>query len=156
MNPNRNLWPYGILLAFGLFVSGTVALIVIACRNDSDLVSAEYYEEEIRFQAHIDGARRAHDLTTATPVVYEASQKQIRITLPRPQGSPLAKGTIQLYRPSAAAMDRSIELEPDANGVQVIDAALLEPGLWKVKVIWTAAGLDFRVDEKVIIEARRS
>ena len=47
-------------------------------------------------------------------------------------------GSIELYRPSAAGMDRAVRLEPDANGVQRLDAAGLAPGLWQVRVSWTA------------------
>lgn len=155
MNSNRNLWPLGILLAFVIFISGTVALIVIACSNNSDLVSADYYEEEILYQAELDGLKRAQALTTAVPVTYDAAAKRILIVLPGGADG-ASDGVIQLYRPSGAAMDRVIPLAPGADGIQAIDAAQLQPGLWKVKVIWKLAGVDLRLNEKVIVSAERS
>jgi len=49
MKTSRNLWPLGILLAFGLFFAGTIGLVVMACSHKMDLVSADYYEREIKF-----------------------------------------------------------------------------------------------------------
>jgi Predicted integral membrane protein linked to a cation pump len=156
MNTKRNLWPYGIILTFVLFISGTIALIVIACRNDSDLVSSNYYEEEIRFQNQIDRMQRGQELGDEAGVAYNGEQQKIVVTVPAGHVQGATQGRIHLYRPSAAGLDRNIELKPDANGTQSIDAAQLQPGLWKVKVYWTANGSDYRVDGKVVVEARPS
>ena len=64
-------------------------------------------------------------------------------------------GRIELYRPSAAGMDRAVKLEPDANGVQRLDATGLAPGLWKVRVSWTLENQDYFLDQKVVVGSKR-
>jgi hypothetical protein len=156
MKSKRNLWPYGILLTFVLFISGTITLIVIACTNNADLVSRDYYEEEMRFQTQIDRLDRAQQLDAQAEVAYSADRKQIVITLPPGHSHGGTLGRIQLYRPSAAGLDRSIELKTDASGVQLVDAAKLQPGLWKVKVLWTANGTDYQIDQRILVQADQS
>ncbi|MBC8097718.1 MAG: FixH family protein [Akkermansiaceae bacterium] len=156
MNSKRNLWPFGILLTFALFISGTIALIVIACNNDPDLVSHNYYEEEMQFQQQIDRLDRAHGLEAPAQVSYNAARRQIVVTLPPGHTQKETSGSIQLYRPSASGLDQNVELKPDANGIQSLDARHLLPGLWKVRVFWTAHGTEYRADQKVVIGEKKS
>jgi nitrogen fixation protein FixH len=59
---------------------------------------------------------------------------------------------VHLYRPSSAGLDQKLKLEPDAKGVQTIDAAKLLPGLWEVRVFWTADRRDYFISRKVYVE----
>ena len=59
MKTTRNLWPLGIFVAFGLFFAGMATVVVIASTHREHLVSANYYEQELKFQRRIDSAERA-------------------------------------------------------------------------------------------------
>jgi hypothetical protein len=150
MKSSRNLWPYGIILTFILFISGTVGLVVMACAQKSDLVSPDYYEQEIRFQTHLDQANRAQ--LPGASITYETATRQIRIALPKSVTSEKAIGAIEFYRPSAAKLDRHLVLDPDSRGWQSIDAGSLANGLWKVRLTWTCAGEDFFMERSVLIK----
>lgn len=152
MKPTRNLWPLGIILAFVFFGVGTATLIVLACSHSSDLVSADYYEQEIRYQGQMDRMENARQLDEHASVTYNARQKQITIALPREHAAN-ATGSIHLYRPSAAGLDQRKKLNLDANGAQTIDAAGLRAGLWKVKVLWSIGGEEYFIDEKVNVKS---
>ena len=41
MKTPRNLWPTGIIVTFVLFFAGTIGLVVMACSQRADLVSAD-------------------------------------------------------------------------------------------------------------------
>jgi len=152
MKPPRNLWPLGIVTAFVFFTAGTIALIVIAVSNHTELVAADYYEQEIHFQGQMDRVSRAQRLPVKATAVYDDAQPAIKISLPRGHAS--AKGDVFLYRPSTAGLDQRVELRLDSNGSQILDAAKLRPGLWKVKVLWTATGNDYAIEESVIVGAK--
>jgi nitrogen fixation protein FixH len=153
---SKNLWPLGIMLTFVFFITGTTGLVVLACRQKSDLVSANYYEEEVRFQSQIDRSERTRKLSQEAAVTYNAAQSCITILLPVKEGQQVTAGRIQLYRPSESKLDRQVDLNLDPNGAQIINATQLKNGLWKVKVSWTADGEDYFVDRKVIVASRRS
>jgi nitrogen fixation protein FixH len=153
MKPQRNLWPLGIIFAFVIFMSGTATLIVLACSHRTDLVSADYYEQEIRYQGQMDRMDRTKQLNEKVSVTYDAGRKQIAVSLPPEHVRQSATGSIQLYRPSAAGLDQWMKLEIDSNGVQTIDAAGLRAGLWKVKVLWRVGREEYFIDEKVDVKS---
>ena len=153
MTTSRNLWPLGIVVTFVLFFAGTAALIVVACSQQAELVSADYYEQELKFQGRIDRVERTRSAATQATVAYDLATHSITVSLPADQAGHDVSGHIELYRPSAAGLDRAIKLEPDTKGVQRLDAAGLVPGLWKVRVSWTVGKQDYFLDQKVVVGA---
>ena len=156
MEPARNFWPIGVFAACALFVAGTAGLIVVACSQNTDLVAPDYYEQELRFQGHIDRVQRTRSSAPQASVAYDAAAQSITVSLPPNQVRPPVTGRIELYRPSAAGFDRAVNLEPDARGIQRLDTSRLAPGLWKVRVSWTAAEQTYYLEQKVIVTAKPS
>jgi nitrogen fixation protein FixH len=153
MKPTKNLWPLGIILTFVLFISGTISLVVMACSQKVDLVSADYYEQEIKFQNHIDQLDRTRHLGRDGTVAYDSAARRIRIALPTEASARAIAGRIQLYRPSAAGLDRLLKLEPDAQGIQFLDATNLQRGLWKVRVSWKVKDQEYFLDQTITVGA---
>jgi nitrogen fixation protein FixH len=148
----RNAWPLGIVTAFILFIGGTTALIVVACQHPSELVSANYYEDELRFQDHMDKIDRTR--LAAASLAYDPSLARLTLMLPVAHAQSGLAGTIRFFRPSSSGLDKTVELSPDARGIQNVDVGTLQPGLWKVKVSWTADGVEYLLDEKIVIQRR--
>ena len=148
--PTRNLWPTSIVVFFILAVTFIITFIAWSLRQREDLVSADYYEREVRYQSQLDTLNRSQALAATTVVTFEPAQQTIVITLPptQPQG---ATGSIQLYRPSDARLDRELPLALTADGTQRLDAKPLRDGLWKVRVKWNANGQDYFLDQPVIV-----
>lgn len=153
--PTFNPWPLGLVLAFALFLGGTVALIVFSSQHRSDLVTPDYYEQEVRYQSQLDQLNRTQLFQAQIAVTFDAARHAIRIELPPAHARRSPNGTIHLYRPSAANLDRRVELRLDAEGTQWVDAADLRPGLWKVRVQWRVDGEDYFVDETLILPPKR-
>lgn len=146
----RNLWPTAIIGFFVLAIVFIVSFIAWSMRQREDLVSADYYEREVKFQSQLDTMNRSQPLATQTVVTFEPKQQAIVITLPTGQTQG-ATGSIHLYRPSDARQDRKLPLALDAQGIQNLDAKNLSNGLWKVRVQWTANGQDYFLDQPVIV-----
>lgn len=151
MKISRNPWPFGIMLALGLFAAGTLALIVIASSQKVDLVSADYYEQEIQFQSQLDRLNRTAPFGDDVKIAYDAATRRITISLPAEHANPDTAGHIHLYRPSTTGLDRELALNLDAAGGQTVDAAALLPGLWKVRVRWTARNQEYFADRSVMV-----
>ena len=171
MKQPLNFWPLAIIVTFVLFISGTISLVVMACSQKTDLVSSDYYEQEIKFQRHLDQLEHTRTWAKDASVTYDSSTRHIRISLPkrqalslshegegrgegeqrRPTESPQLTGHIQLYRPSAAGLDRRLKLETDSEGVQYLDTYSLQRGLWKVRVSWNANGTEYFLDRSLLI-----
>ena len=156
MKTTRNLWPLSIIVVCSLFVASTAALIVMACSQKVDLVSADYYEKELKFQGQIDRTERTRLEASQTAVAYDGAHQQITVSLPPGQAHGSVSGSVELYRPSSASMDRAVRLAPDASGVQHVDADGLAPGLWKVRVSWTFEKRNYYLEQKVVVGAKPS
>jgi nitrogen fixation protein FixH len=139
----RNLWPLAILLYFVVFISALVVWIVFATHNDPQLVRKDYYEQELSFQRQIDGERRAS--TVDLKLEYDNSTQSLAVSLP----SEATKASLYLYRPSNAKLDREFALSL-ADGGDKIDVRGLEAGLWKVRLTWTAGGLEYLRETTII------
>lgn len=151
MKTTRSFWPFGIIVAFAVFIAGTVGLIVFASTQNSELVSADYYEQELKFQNRIDGVGRANELGGRASANYDAASEQFTVSVPPEQLAAKFSGRIQLYRPSSAGLDREIALLPDANGMQQVSTKGLRRGLWKARVSWTAAGQEYFLEREFVI-----
>lgn len=151
--PPRNLWPYGIVIAFAIFITGTVSLIVLTSFHGQDLVTADYYEQELQYQRRLDSQARTGALQGQASAVYDPQARCIRIAVPPEHAAGTLSGSIQLYRPAAAGEDRQIPLAVDASGQQQIDAGELSPGLWRVRLGWKHDGDDFVFEAKLVLGA---
>jgi len=148
---SRNLWPFGIVAAFVVFIVGTVTLVLLSRLQRDDLVTADYYARELRYQDQIESAERTRHIRDQVQVTHDPTAQQIAITLPPQHASLRPTGTIQLYRPSAADQDREVPLDPDLTGHQALDARALESGVWRVRVHWSVNGEDYAVEERLVI-----
>jgi nitrogen fixation protein FixH len=146
-----NPWPVSIVVFFSIAIAAAVGFVVFCNSRPSDLVAGDYYEQEVRYQSQMDRATRTKALGDSASVRYESTNHVITIAIPPGHRRDLSSGTVHLYRPSAAGMDRRLELQVDTEGTQRVDAGNLPPGLWNVKVSWKVAGEEFFMDEKVRI-----
>jgi nitrogen fixation protein FixH len=128
----------------------------MACWQKNDLVRPDYYEQEIRYQSQIDRVERTRRAAAEANIAYDPARNRLTIALPPAQAVGPITGTIELYRPSASALDHSLPLKVDSSGLQSLDTAALAPGLWRVRVSWTAGKEDYHVEKKVIIGSQPS
>jgi len=154
MKSNRNLWPWAIVLTFVLFISGTVSLVVMACSQKVELVSQNYYEQELQFQGQLDRMNRASQLTAPAKISYDPVRKLIAISLPPEHQGRNVTGCIDLYRPSAAGQDRRLALQTDAHGSQNLDATQFGIGLWKLRLSWQVDGREYFHEQQVVIGSK--
>ena len=151
-----NPWPYSIIGVFAVAVVAAVVWVGFCIGHSSDLVASDYYEQEVEYQNQLDRAERGQGLGSAASITYEGAAGVIRIRLPLAQAGQGMGGSIHLYRPSEADLDRLLPLELDAVGEQTVDARSLKPGLWDVRVQWTVGGQEFFRNEKLRIVAGAS
>jgi hypothetical protein len=146
-----NPWPYAIIGWFLLFGSGMAAWVVVAVRNDPELVRPDYYEQEIGYQKQIDRLSRTAAISNLVFVVHDAARAQIVLRLSMASGSDTLTGTVHFYRPSNAKLDFEVPLALDPFGEQRIPTGTRAGGLWKVRVHWTGGGHDYFHDQSLVL-----
>src|SRR5688572_30701496 len=130
----RNPWPYTIIAYFVIFAATMAGWITFAVHNDMQLVRADYYDHEMKFQQQIDRLARTSRLPKKVHVLYKPAERVVTVSLPSAHSTSTTFGKIQFYRPADASLDQSFDLIVDAQGSQKIDVAALRSGLWKLHI----------------------
>ena len=144
-------WPIAIACFFAVLITALATWAVVAQRNREELVSADYYEQEMAYQQQIERLRRSADTGVTIGYVVGGRGGVIRIAWPAASHPSEAQGRVRLYRPSEAALDREFAVSVGADGHQDIDAGILKPGLWKVRVHWGPEDSGYYAEGTVVV-----
>ncbi len=150
--PAWNPWPWAIIAYFVVFISAVVGYTSFAMRQKMDLVRADYYEEELRFQQRIDSTARTRQIGSTVTVSYDAPSGQLLIGIPTATADAIkGTGKVELYRPSDARLDRHLEFSLQNLATQKVTARDLLPGLWRVRLTWGPETARFLHEETLVI-----
>ncbi|WP_425637507.1 FixH family protein [Algoriphagus yeomjeoni] len=139
-------WGKGIVLTIIGFVALILTMVVISVRMDGiELVTENYYEEEIKYQDRIDESKSADDLDREV-ISFDVQSKVIELDLP--SGT---KGFLQLFRPSDSSLDQKINVEVTHSGITQIPLKDLKSGYWKVQLNWSENGIDHYQEKKITL-----
>ena len=128
-------WGQKLTIVFIIFAGGMLYLAYRCMGIDTDLVSKEYYKDELRFQEVIDGTESANALSSKVKIVEE--KEMLNIQLPVEMKNATVKGNIWFYCAADAKKDRHIVLQLNTNAAQQINKEALLPGIYTVKFDWT-------------------
>jgi hypothetical protein len=143
-------WGTGIVIAFAIFMGGTISTAVYLMNQDVNLVADDYYDQEIKYQQQIDRMERTSRLGTKQIVTFDGSI--VSINIPKSVLSKKLTGEIYFYRPSDSKSDIKIALITDSSGVQVIPVKNLVKGYWKIKVSWLSNGKEYFAEDRILIQ----
>ena len=105
---------------------------IFTANLDYFLVSEEYYQEGIEYQAQIDKVQRTNDLSESVNWKYDSTLQMVQFKYPEN----LSSGKIVFYRPSNSNLDRFVKIVKDQNNLQTIKIGTWQKGFWKIKVDW--------------------
>lgn len=130
----RISWGIKITVLYLGFVALVIALVSMAMRQNVDLVSKDYYEQELKFQDKINKSNRSQALKE--PLTWEVKQGALLLKFPEQFQGQKISGSIYFFRPSDAAMDKIISLPGDTNLSVNIATDKLNRGLYKIQISW--------------------
>jgi len=143
-------WGNRLLLVFVIFGSGMSYMVYRCMQTPVDLVSKDYYKEELAYQQVIDGSRHADALSSKPRLT--ATETGLRIQLPTEMKQKALKGLIRFYCPADATRDRVIPLSPDADAGQTIPKEALHPGQYTVSISWDTDGVNYFSQQPLTIQ----
>lgn len=147
-------WGWGMFGLYGGFVVFILAIVVFCSLQDIQLVTDNYYEQELVYQQQIDRINRTNALSSPLAIAFDKLDQQIEIAFPGDQDLTALGGTITLFRPSNARYDQQLAVQIDDFGRQYIPTDKLMPGLWKVKVDWKIGEREYYSEDIVVVEKR--
>ena len=144
----RLSWGTAIALVYAAFATSTLAMVVFAVAHPVDLVSADYYARSERYDLQFAAASRADALGASVSIVVDPLNRELRLSLPAAHAR-AGTGTVYLYRPSSAGLDRSWPLALDESAMQRLSVAALSSGTWQVRLRWQVGDQTFFREQTV-------
>ncbi|MGB5204478.1 FixH family protein [Eudoraea sp.] len=142
-------WGTGIVLAFIAFIAFIMYFVILAStdnRANHDLVTEEYYKEELAYQKEIDALNNAKDYASQFSFVNQ--ENGIAITFPPKMNYKEIEGKVSLYRPSNKHLDFDFPLSLSNKHLLIPDKRLLD-GRWDIKIYWNYQGKKYLVKESI-------
>jgi len=129
-------WGTGVVLAFIGFISFIMYFVISMNTNskyDHDLVTEDYYAQELEYQNEINKENNAKNLKEN--IRWKKTNEGILITFPETLEAKDITGNVFLYRPSNKQLDFETLISLSDHNLLIPDKRLLD-GRWNIKIDW--------------------
>lgn len=137
-------WGHGITIALVAFMSYIVYMGVVLISKNTELVTPEYYKDEVQFEREITAQQNAFN--NKSDLELDLSKDGLYIRLTTPDAVDLMDVT--LYRPNAKDGDITIESKGKS---MFIESAQLKTGKYYVTAEWKAQNENFQMRDTLWI-----
>jgi hypothetical protein len=139
-------WGHKIAGAYILFVAGILFLVFKANKEEFDLVTKDYYGEELKYQQVIDQSENAANLSS--PVAVRKTSNEINIRFPEEMRNKKLVVDFYLYYPADAKKDyRKTLVTNEIEFTQPLPAGA--KGMYELKLSWQADSVTYFHKQKL-------
>ncbi|WP_100614879.1 FixH family protein [Confluentibacter citreus] len=142
-------WGTGIVLAFIGFIGFIMYFIItinVDDKFDHDLVTEDYYAEELKYQEDIDKLHNAKNLNEN--ISYKRTTEGLLLVFPKNIDLSKITGHVFLYRPSNKQLDFDTVISLSNHYLLIPDKRLVD-GRWNIKVDWQYNGQSYLYKETI-------
>ncbi|WGD34260.1 FixH family protein [Olleya sp. YS] len=129
-------WGTSIVIAFIAFISFIMYFVINMNINkdlDHDLVSEDYYKQELEYQNDINKEENSKEL--ASKLMWKKIPEGLQIIFPKELDYNAISGKVFLYRPSNKQLDFETTILLSNHNLLIPDKRLLD-GRWNIKIDW--------------------
>lgn len=126
-------WGNKLLLVFAAFALLMCTLVYKCMHQNFELVTKDYYTDELRYQDKIDAMNNANKISS---VVIDQNNDKVSIQLPKEIKGLATSGQLWFYCPVNSVNDRKIPLQVNDEGVMLIDKSKIARSNYQVKLNW--------------------
>lgn len=141
-------WGYKLMIGFILFVLFIGYLAYRSINTKYELVSKDYYKEELRYQEKIDGRNNAAKISA---VNFEQNAESIIVTMPQELKGKTLSGELWFYSSRDETRDKKIALKVDTANQQIISKNILYKTKYLLKFTWKEGTTDYYLEKDIDI-----
>lgn len=141
-------WGTKIALLYLAFAALIITLVVKSMHQSFDLVSKDYYSEELKYQQVINASNNQATLSAAVNIYQQ--DDNIDIQFPKEFTSSAFKGKAYFYSQANAEWDRTFDLNV-IGGHCMIPVNSLKATSYILKLLWAANGKDYYQETSIQI-----
>lgn len=140
-------WGHGVVIALGAFMLFIVGMILIfpMGKQNAELITDNYYEEELHYQDVIDAKNRA-DKLVQNPELKLITQKGIEVFFPKEFNNTNSKIDFHLFRTNDSNLDVKREISLDQNNSFSIPKSVIQTGNYTLKLKWIKDKVTYQRD----------
>lgn len=142
-------WGHGVTIGFVLFAGYILYFVFVSFNRNFDLVSDDYYAQEVAFQDRIDDTKNG--LEIKDEITIKHNDNQLEVNFPIEVAKQITKGNIHFFRPSDKKLDLEISLDLDENGLLSIPLEKFVQGRYEAQISWDANGKSYYVKKDIFI-----
>ncbi len=143
-------WGTGIVVAIIAFI-GFIMYFVITMSTDNsyshDLVTDQYYQQELKYQDEINAEINANKLEEKLSIVK--TNKGLTVNFPKYFTPKNISGKVFLYRPSSKQLDFEIPISISKSYLLVPEQRLVD-GRWNIKILWKYKNKDYLIKKELV------
>ena len=143
-------WGTGIVIAFIGFIAFIMYFVISMNTNkkyDHDLVTEDYYKQELEFQQDID--KETNSKALVKNLSWKKTAEGIVLKFPDNLNYNDIEGKVFLYRPSNKQFDFETDISLSNHNLLIPDNRLLD-GRWNIKVDWKYNGKSYLYKKEII------
>ncbi|HBR11984.1 MAG TPA: nitrogen fixation protein FixH [Chryseobacterium sp.] len=142
-------WGHGLAIALGCFIIFILFLILVfpMGKQNSEMISNNYYEEELEYQKVIDAKNNAAKLKELP--IYTATKEGIMIKFPQDIKVDGDKVDFVLFRTNDSNLDVKKEISLQDN-VFLIPKKVISAGSYTLKLKWAEKKTPYQVDYDIL------
>lgn len=150
--PRREIWPIAIVLAFAFFISFILGAVWLMTTNKSELISEDYYQQELGYQNRIDQEARAVNMGKEVVFSKSESGSEMVFSFKTEKGMETGvTGTINWIRPSDSRMDFKVPFHLSGNKTIIVPIEKIANGFWNLEIEWKEGQNEFYQTEEIRI-----
>lgn len=143
-------WGTGIVFAFIGFIAFIMYFVITMSTSEdinNDLVTEDYYKEELGYQKDIDKEQNTKSLEQN--ILWKRTDEGLIIQFPETMIPKDIKGKVFLYRPSNKQLDFETSISLSNHKLLIPDKRLLD-GRWNIKVDWQYKGISYLYKKEMV------
>jgi len=141
-------WGNKLILVFVAFALLIGTLVYKATHTKFELVSKDYYKDELKYQEKIDGINNSNQLSE---IEVAQNDSTVVLTFPKEITNGNISGEALFYSITAAEKDRTIPIVVNNNKQQVIAKNRLLKANYKVKLTWKANNKNYYSEKDITV-----
>jgi hypothetical protein len=142
-------WGYKIIFIYTVFVLGILTMVFLTAKENRDLVSENYYAEEIAYQQVIDQSSKTAALSA--PVELIAAPSQLIIELPKEFYGMQTNGEWTLYYAADKARDLTGNIHTK-NAKHSIALPTGATGQYLFKMHWKVDNKEYYYEKNIFLQ----
>jgi hypothetical protein len=142
-------WGTGLAITLGIYIIGMGTALYMTTNQRHDLVTTDYYQRELAYQATIDSKKNA--ATLLEKCTLKLKDQHLTINFPKSLLGKSGSISVEMYFPTKAENDFSFDKEDWIISTIELPAEQIKAGKWIAKIHLKVADKSYYFEPEIVL-----